>query len=96
MNQNSFQTLFCVGAFIAFAAISCWATADSLHLLLPTIPLIGCWIITDGFFVIASSGSKMIQGSRIDYEKAGDSLYGEERPAPFRRSIYIVGILVSM
>lgn len=79
MNQNSFQTLFCVGAFIAFAAISCWATADSLHLLLPTIPLIGCWIITVGFFVIASIGSKMIVDSlnqKIYMEKRGLHLLG--------------------
>ena len=63
MGQNNFVKIFSIFAFVAFAAVSCWATAESLHLLLPALPLILAWIITIGFFVIASIGSKMIVDS---------------------------------
>lgn len=79
MNENKFQKLFLIGAFIAFAGISCWATSESLHLLLPTLPLMLCWIITIGFFVIASIGSKMVVDSlnqNIYLEKRGLHLFG--------------------
>lgn len=79
MNQNKFQKIFCTLAFIAFAGASCWATAESLHLLLPTWPLIICWIVTIGLFFIASYGSKMIIDSlnqKIYMEKRGIHLIG--------------------
>ena len=63
MDQNKYLIIFSICLFIAFAAVSCWATAESLHLLLPTWPIILCWIVTIGFFVIASMGSKMIVDS---------------------------------
>lgn len=66
-------------AFIAFATISCWATADSLHLLLPSWPLVMCWVVTVGFFIIASLGTKMIVDSlnqNIYLEKRGLRLIG--------------------
>lgn len=49
--------------FLAFAAVSCWATQESLHLLLPSWPAAACWIVTVGIFVIASYGTKMIVDS---------------------------------
>ena len=55
--------MFCLLAFVAFAAVSCWATAESLHLLLNTWPMALCWIVTIGFFVIASYGSKLVVDS---------------------------------
>lgn len=63
MGQNNFLKIFSICAFVAFAAVSCWATAESLHLLLPALPLVLSWIITIGFFVIASFGSKLIVDS---------------------------------
>ena len=79
MEQNKFFKIFSICAFIAFATVSCWATAESLHLLLPALPLVLSWIITIGFFVIASIGSKMIVDSlnqNIYMEKRGVSLVG--------------------
>lgn len=63
MGQNKLLKIFSICAFVAFATVSCWATAESLHLLLPTFPLFLCWIVTIGFFVVASIGSKMIVDS---------------------------------
>lgn len=79
MEQNKFLKLFSICAFVAFAAVSCWATAESLHLLLPALPLALSWVITIGFFVIASFGSKMIVDSfnqNIYMEKRGLNLIG--------------------
>ena len=63
MEQNNYWKVFYALAFIAFAAVSCWATQESLHLLMPGWPAIMCWIVTIGFFVIASLGTKMIVDS---------------------------------
>lgn len=66
-------------AFVAFAAVSCWATAESLHLLLYNWPTVMCWIVTIGFFIIASLGTKMIVDSlnqNIYLEKRGMRLIG--------------------
>ena len=63
MNENSFKKISTIVLYLAFAAISCWATAESLHLLLPDWPLVAPWAVTIGFFFIASWGSKMITDS---------------------------------
>lgn len=79
MNDNKFLKIFTLVGFIAFAAVSCWATAESLHLLLPSWPIIFCWAITIGFFFIASWGTKMIADSlnqSIYMEKRGATLVG--------------------
>lgn len=79
MNENKFLKVFCTLAFFAFAAVSCWATAESLHLLLSSWPLTMCWVVTIGFFFIASWGSKMIVDSlnqKIYLEKRGLHLFG--------------------
>ncbi len=79
MEQNKFVKIFSICAFLAFATVSCWATAESLHLLLPELPLVLSWVITIGFFVIASLGSKMIVDSlnqNIYLEKRGLHLIG--------------------
>lgn len=66
MNKN-YLKVFCAAAWFAFAVVSCWATVESLHLLLTAkdsnIPLLFVWIVTGGFFFIASWGSKMIVDS---------------------------------
>lgn len=63
MNDNSTLKIAGLIGFLAFAAVSCWATTESLHLLLPSWPIIFCWAITIGFFFIASWGTKMIVDS---------------------------------
>ena len=78
MNQTNYLKLFSVFAFLAFAAVSCWATAESLQLLLPSWPIFACWIVTIGFFIIASLGTKMIVDSlnqNIYMEKRGAKLF---------------------
>lgn len=79
MNDNTFVKIFTLVGFIAFAAVSCWATAESLHLLLPSWPNIFCWAITIGFFFIASWGTKMMADSlnqNIYVENRGITLIG--------------------
>lgn len=79
MEQNNLWKFFSLFAFLAFAAVSCWATTESLHLLLPNWPLVLCWIVTIGFFIIASLGTKMIVDSLnqdIYLEKRGIHLIG--------------------
>lgn len=86
MNQTNYLKLFSIAAFVAFAAVSCWATAESLHLLLSSWSAYMCWIVTIGFFVIASIGSKMIVDS------LNQNIYVEKRG--FRLVIGIIILLV--
>lgn len=55
-----------IGSFLLFliaAGYSCWATAHSLHLLMPQIPYLLVWGITIAFFIVASYATKMIVDS---------------------------------
>lgn len=61
--RSQFLKILSIVGFLCFAAVSCWATAESLHLLLPSWPVVFCWAVTIGFFVIASYGSKMMVDS---------------------------------
>lgn len=79
MGKTNYLKFFSLLAFIAFAAISCWATAESLHLLLSSWPLAFCWVVSVGFFIIASLGTKMIVDSlnqNVYIEKRGVLLFG--------------------
>lgn len=79
MEQNNYTKLIWVVAFVAFAGVSCWATAESLHLLLSDWPPLMCWVVTIGFFIIASLGTKMIVDSlnkNIHLENRGLHLTG--------------------
>ncbi|MBS1503090.1 MAG: hypothetical protein JST32_13565, partial [Bacteroidetes bacterium] len=79
MGQNNFFKIFSISAFISFAAISCWATAESLHLLQSSVPLIFCWVVSVGFFVLASLCTKLIVDSlnqNVYIEKRGLRLVG--------------------
>jgi hypothetical protein len=79
MGEVNYFKFFSFLAFLAFAAISCWATAESLHLLLSSWPLVFCWVVSVGFFVIASIGTKMIVDSlnqNVYIEKRGILLVG--------------------
>lgn len=56
--MGKFRVLGCGLAYIVLAGISCWATEQSLHLLLPAgWPEILVWGITIAFFVVASIGT---------------------------------------
>lgn len=79
MEQKNYMKLIWLLAFVAFAGISCWATAESLHMLLSTWPKFLIWILTVGFFIIASLGTKLIVDSmnqNIYLEKRGLRLTG--------------------
>ena len=77
--ENKFLKLLYIIAFVAFACVSCWATSESLHMLQPNWPIALCYIVTIGFFAIASLGTKMIVDSlnqNIYLEKRGLHLIG--------------------
>lgn len=59
MNNFNFGRFFSCLAFLAFAAVSCWATAESLYLSLD-IHIVVCYVISIGFFVVASLGTALI------------------------------------
>ncbi len=63
MEQNNLKKIFSLFFFLVFAAASCWATTESLRLLLPSWPTAIVWSVTIGFFIIASIGTKMIVDS---------------------------------
>lgn len=46
--------------FVVVAAVSCWATASSFHLMMPSMPIIAVWAITIVFFCLASYAVKLI------------------------------------
>lgn len=75
--QNKFLKLLYLVAFVALAGVSCWATAESLHMLLESFPYAFCWVITIAFFIIASFGTKLIVDSlnqNVYVEKRGPKL----------------------
>ncbi len=79
METKGFLQVIWLVAFLAFATVSCWATAESLSLLLSTWPKVLCWVVTIGFFIIASVGTKMIVDSlnqNIYIERRGIRLIG--------------------
>lgn len=63
MEQVSPFRLLSLVLFLAFAGISCWATTESLHLLMPSWPILFCWVVTIGLFVLSSIGSKLLVDS---------------------------------
>lgn len=78
-NQNQILKWVYLALFVAFMFSSCWATVESLHLLLPTWPIFIFWIATIGVFILASLGAKMIVDSfnqRIYLEHRGRHLLG--------------------
>lgn len=78
MGENNTLKVISVFAFIALACVSCWATQESLHLLLSSWPKAICWIVTVSFFIIASWGTKLIVDSlnqNVYVEKRGPKLF---------------------
>lgn len=60
MGQFNYLKLLCVILYVAFAGISCWATAESLNLTWPSIPLVVCYVVAIGFYIVASIGATMV------------------------------------
>ena len=57
-------------AFVVLGIVSCWATAESLRWLLPSIPYVFIWIITIIFFVVSAIGTKfIIEGWKVNVGK---------------------------
>lgn len=76
--KTPFQ-IICLLAFVAFAAVSCYLTVDSIHLSLPGIPKWCLWIAVVGIYVLTSYGTKMIADSfnrNIIMDKRGSKLVG--------------------
>jgi len=79
MNQKNYFKIFAIVAFLVLMGVSCWATVESLHLLLPSWPVIFFWAIAVIFFVVAALGTKLIVDSfnqRIRVDNRGWQLIG--------------------
>ncbi|MDH6303904.1 hypothetical protein M2459_000236 [Parabacteroides sp. PF5-5] len=79
MEQNKFLKIFAFSAFVILMGVSCWATVESLHLLLPSWPVVFFWAVTVIFFVVSSIGTKLIVDSfnqRIRVDNRGWRLIG--------------------
>lgn len=60
MGQTNYLKILWVVLYFLFAGISCWATAESLHLTWPSIPIAVCYGIAFGFYLVASVGATMV------------------------------------
>lgn len=79
MKNNGLMKLFSIVAFVALMIISCWATTESLHLLLPQWPRFIFWIVTIAFFVLSALGTKMIIDGcdkEVDADHPGRKIVG--------------------
>jgi hypothetical protein len=59
MEQNKFLKAFSIGAFLVLMGVSCWATSDSLKLLLESklqVPFVVYFVVSLIFFVTAFAG----------------------------------------
>lgn len=65
MGENKFLKIFALVAFVAFAAVSCWSTTESLFLTLENaqIPKWIFWIAVVGLYVLTSICFKMVLDS---------------------------------
>ena len=87
--QNKFLKLLFLIAFCALAGVSCWATAESLHMLLDTWPIVFCWIVTIAFFIIASLGTKLIVDS------LNQNVYVEKRGIKLMAGVLITPLILA-
>lgn len=86
METKKYLKIGSVVFFLILAAYSCWATAHSLHLLMPKIPYVLVWGITIAFFIVASYATKMIT------DALNQNIYQENRKA--KLGIGIVLLLI--
>lgn len=82
--ENKFLKIFALVAFVAFAAVSCWSTTESLFLTLENaeIPKWVFWIAVVGLYVLTSICTKLVLDS------FNQNIYVERRTLKF-----IVGVL---
>lgn len=82
--ENKFLKIFALVAFVAFAAVSCWSTTESLFLTLEhaEIPKLVFWIAVVGLYVLTSICTKLVLDS------FNQNIYVEHRIAKF-----VVGVL---
>ena len=82
--ENKFLKIFSLVAFVAFAAVSCWSTTESLFLTLESaqIPKWVFWIAVVGLYVLTSICFKMMLDS------FNQNIYIERRTVKF-----VVGLL---
>lgn len=60
MGQTNYLKILWIVLYLFFAAISCIVTEESIHLSFPTYSVPMCWIITIGFYIIASLGGSLL------------------------------------
>lgn len=65
MKKNAFLKIFAAVMFVAFAAVSCWSTTESLFLTMENaqIPKWVFWVATVGLFVLTSYCTKLVVDS---------------------------------
>ena len=71
MEKNGFIKIFSMVAFLALMGISCWATTESLHLLLPDMfngSKVPFWIVSILFYVLSAYGTKLIVDGFNNYD----------------------------
>lgn len=86
--ENKFLKIFALVAFLAFAAVSCWSTTESLFLTLENaqIPKWVFWIAVTGLYVLTSICTKLVLDS------FNQNIYVEHRIARF--VIGLLGVLL--
>ena len=60
MNNINYLKILWFILYFLFACISCWATAESLNLTWPSVPIVVCYVIAIGFYIVASVGATMV------------------------------------
>ncbi|MBO5816509.1 MAG: hypothetical protein J6R26_00980 [Paludibacteraceae bacterium] len=87
--ENKFLKIFSLVAFIAFAAVSCWSTTESLFLTLENaqIPKWVFWIAVVGLYVLTSICFKLMLGT------FNQNIYMEKRTLKFIISVLGVVLL---
>ena len=88
MNNNKFLKIFSIVAFLAFAAVSCWSTTESLSLTLEhaEIPKWIFWIAVVGLYVLTSICAKLV------IDSFNQNIYMERRTVKF--IIGLLGVLI--
>lgn len=88
MNNSKFLKIFAIVAFVAFAAVSCWSTTESLFLTLEhaQIPKWVFWIAVVGLYVLTSVCVKMVLDS------FNQNIYVEHRTVKF--VVGLLGVLI--
>lgn len=87
--ENKFLKIFSLVAFVAFAAVSCWSTTESLFLTLESaqIPKWVFWIAVVGLYVLTSICFKMM------LDTFNQNVYMEKRTVKFVVSLLGVALL---